>query len=407
MKHKGLFFLLFFIFFHTLVFSQEIPTITVEPTSFTKIVIRVPDFEGPKEISFQLSSLLRKLLNYHLFILALKEPPLTGYASKEYYFKAHLEKKNDQIFIKAELWDNLENKILKIYKVEGNSNYPQSLIYALCDKLVETISSYKGISFSKIAFVKRTSQGDKLYITDFSKENPKLINSAPLILFPKFSKSGDKIAYIVYQKNKYILEIYNIKKDEKREFFIDGLASAPVWLPNERELILTIEEKGNISLYKLNLETGTFNLLLKQEGILQAGSVSPDENLLAYVNTDRTGKPQIYFLDLKTLKTYKIPQKFCYNTSPRFSSDGKKLLFLSKSGNISSIILYNINTKEQREIKFMGKLKDPAFSPTGDYILIYGETREGKGLHLIHLDSQLSFLYLAGDNFIFPDWAPL
>ncbi len=406
MKYK-VFFIFLILFTRTLTFSQEIPTITIEPTSFTKIIIRVPDFEGPKELSSNLSSILRKLLNYHLFIIALKEPPLPGFTSKEYYLKGYIEKKNNQIFIKAELQDNLENKTLKIYKVEGNSNYPQSLIYALCDKLIETISIYKGISFSKIAFVKRTSREDKLYIADFSKENPKLINSAPLILFPKFSKSGDKVAYLIYNNNKYILEIYNIKTGEKKEFFIEGLSSTPVWFPNERELIITVELKGNMSLYKLNLETGTLNLLMTKEGIIQAGSISSDENLLAYVYTDRTGKPQIYFLDLKTLKTYKIPQNYYYNTSPRFSPDGKKLLFLSKSKDITYIIIYNLETQEKREIKFIGKLKDPAFSPTGDYILVYGETKEGKGLYLIHLDSHLSFLYLFGNNFLFPDWAPL
>ncbi|MCD6490583.1 MAG: hypothetical protein J7K20_07660, partial [Thermodesulfobacterium sp.] len=189
MKYKFyLISIIFIIIFYKIIFykislCEEIPTITVEPTSFSKILIRVPDFEGDKKLSTKLTPLLRRLLNYHLFILALENPPLPNFPSKEYYLKGQIEKIENKIFIKAELIDTLENKILKIYKVTGNSSYPQSLIYALCDKLVESISHYKGIAFTKIVFVKRTSNGDKLYVADFSKENPRLLRTAPLVLF--------------------------------------------------------------------------------------------------------------------------------------------------------------------------------------------------------------------------------
>ena len=408
MRYKILIiFLLIFFALSKISFSYEAPTITVEPISFSKIVIRAPNFEGDKELSDKLTPLLRKLLNYHLFILALKNPPLPNYPSKEYYLKGIIEKRNHELFIKAELWDTFENKVLKIYKITGSLNYPQALIYVLCDKLVESISHYKGIAFSKIAFVKRTSQGDKLYIIDFSKENPRLLRKAPLILFPKFSKKGDKLAYLVYEKNKYFLEIYNLKNLTTEKFFINGLCSTPVWFPNGKELVLTVEEKQNMALYRFNLKTKKLTSLIKKPGILQAGSISPGGTFLAYVYGKRAGKPQIYLLDLETLKTYRIPQKRVYNTSPRFSPKGENLLFLSKSGGVSSIILYNLITKEQKQIKFLGNLEDPAFSPTGDYIIAYGESIKGKGLYLIHLDSYLSYLYLPGSNFIFPDWTKL
>lgn len=407
MKCKILLFFLFLLIFLKYSLCEEIPTITVEPTSFSKNVIRIPDFDGDKELSSKLTPLLRKLLNYHLFVLALKNPPLPNYPSKEYYLVGNIEKRGDEIFINAELRDSIENKTLNIFKISGSSNYSQTLIYALCDKLIESISSYKGIAFTKIAFVKRTLKGDKLYVADFSKENPRLLREAALILFPKFSKSGNKIAYLVYEENKYLLEIYNLKNSTRENFAFKGICSTPVWLPNEKELVITVEEGQEMALYLFNTETKKLTLLIKTRGILQAGSISPKGSYLAYVYGERAGNPQIYLLDLETLKSYKISQKRTYNTSPRFSPQGEYLLFLSKSGGISSITLYNLKTKELREIKFLGNLEDPAFSPTGDYILAFGEGKDGKGLYLIHLDSSLTYLYLPGNNFIFPDWAKL
>ncbi|PMP68729.1 MAG: hypothetical protein C0190_00995 [Thermodesulfobacterium geofontis] len=407
MKYKIFYLLLFFLISSKISLCEEVPTITVEPISFSKTIIRIPDFEGDKELSTQLTPLLRKLLNYHLFVLALKNPPLPNYPSKEYYLVGNIAKNGNEISIKAELRDTLENKVLNVYKISGSSNYPQTLIYALCDKLIESISRYKGVAFTKIVFVKRTSRGDKLYIADFSKENPRLLRTADLILFPKFSKSGNKLAYLVYEENKYFLEIYNLKNSTKEKFPLKGICSTPVWFPDEKELAITIEEGQEIALYRFNIETKELNLLIKTRGILQAGSISPEGSFLAYVYGERAGNPQIYLLDLKTLKTYKIPQKRIYNTSPRFSPQGEFLLFLSKSGGISLITLYNLKTKEQKEIKFLGGLEDPTFSPTGDYILAFGNGKDGKGIYLIHLDSSLTYLYLPGSNFIFPDWAEL
>ncbi len=403
--------LLFVIFvlltFFKVSLSEEIPTITIEPSSFSKIVIRVPDFKGDKELSTKLTPLLRRLLNYHLFILALKTPPLPNYPSKEYYLKGTIEKDGDKIIIKAELIDTLENRVLNIYKISGSFKYSQRLIYALCDKVVESISDYKGIAYTKIAFVKRTSSGDRLYIADFSKKNPRLLRKAKLILFPKFSRSGKKLAYLVYENKKYFLEVYDFTKAKRKTFFIKGICSTPVWLPNEKELVITVDNGKYMGLYRLNLETGKPLLLIKRKGVLQAGSVSPKGVFLAYVYGKRVGKPQIYLLDFETLKSFRIPQPRAYNTSPRFSPKGGKLLFLSKTGGVSYIVLYNLKTKKLRQIKFLGELEDPAFSPTGDYIMAFGEGRKGEGVYLIHLDSTLTYLYLPGKNFIFIDWGKL
>ena len=52
--------------------------------------------------------------------------------------------------------------------------------------------------------------GDTLYVMDFSKLHLKKIKTADLILFPKFSPSGRKIAYIIYKNGKYNKSFYKI-----------------------------------------------------------------------------------------------------------------------------------------------------------------------------------------------------
>lgn len=386
--------------------QEEIPKITIETQVFTKLTIRIPNFEGESLLSSKLTSLLRRLINNHLFILSLENPPLPGFKAKDYYLKGYLSNQNGKLFLKADLWDSFENKLLKTYLLEGSSKKAEILIYTLCNKLIEELSNYKGLAFSKISFIKRTKRGDELYIMDFSKENLKFLAQAPLILFPKFSPSGKKLAYLVYENKDYALEILNLYTGEKKRFNIEGLSSAPIWFPDETKLVLTLSKKEEVNLYLLDIGTSNLTLLTSERGIKQAGSISKDGKYLAYV-WDKGNGPQIYLLNLHTYEKQRISYEGRYNTSPRFSPKNDYLIYLSQAGGATRLILYPFKNKNKKEISLKGLIEEPSFSPTGEYLLVRAKLREGTGFYLIHLDSQISHLYLSGSNIFFPDWGNL
>ncbi|MEZ0343394.1 MAG: hypothetical protein ABWJ99_01105 [Caldimicrobium sp.] len=403
MKNKIVFLLFIFISITILkVKAQDSAVITVTPQSFSKIIIRIPPFEG--ETEEEVSSLIRKLLNYHLICVALKEPPLKGFKEKSYYLKGRLSK-GSRFFFEGELIDVFEEKPIKRYKAEATSL--EKLAYALSDQIIRDISPYQGVSQSKLVFVKRNKRGDHLYIMDFSKRNLKRIRSAELILFPKFSPSGKKIAYLIYEKGHYNLEIYHILTGEVEKFKLQGLSSAPIWASDERHLYLTLGKEGEINVYKFSLEEKTLTPLTKGKGVHQAGSISPDERFIAYVG-DSSGNPQIYFLDLSTKQIKRISFEGKYNTSPRFSPKGDRLLYLSSQGGQNQLVIYNLKTGEKKKYLLQGiNLTDPSFSPTGDYLIFKAKGKYGKGLYLLHLDSLLYYSYLPFENLYYPDWGKL
>lgn len=402
MRPKLLILLLILIIYTPSVLAQTEGIITITPQSYSKIIIRVPPLEGdPKD---EAGELLRNLLNFHLFCLALKEPPLPGFKNKEFYLKGKINFSGQIITFSGELWEVYENKPLKRYSAEGSSL--ERLIYAISDQIIQDISPYRGVSSTRLAFVKRTPTGDNLYLLDFSKRNLRKIRSASLILFPKFSVSGKKLAYLIYEGGTYSLEIYTLNTQERQRFEINGLSSAPLWLPDERGLILTLGKNENINIYQFSLENQKLTPLTSGRGVHQAGSLSLDGKLLAYVG-DSSGKPQVYLLNLETLKTQRISFEGGHNTSPRFSPKGNQLLYISSSGGDRTLIFYNLKTGEKRRLSLPYALTDPSFSPSGDYIIFRGKGKKGGGLYLMHLDSHLIYPYLSFDNLYYPDWGKL
>ncbi|WP_022854618.1 PD40 domain-containing protein [Thermodesulfobacterium thermophilum] len=387
--------------------SEGLPLITVESQTFGKILVRVPDFKGDPSVSAKLTSLLRRMINLHLFVLATPNPPFSQPISKEYYLTGSFSLTSSEITFKGQLEDLLEKKIIGEYHLKSSPSQPERLIYILTNKIIEDLSHHKGIAYSKVAFVKRVLGKDRLYLADFSKENPKELRSAPLILFPKFSPSGQKLAYLVYEKHLYSLEILNLKTGEKKAFNIKGISSTPVWSPDEKSLFLTIEDQAEIVIYRFSLENQTLEPILGGEGVYQVGDLSQDGKKLLYVHDKRTGKPSINLFDLETKQTKKISKLRAYNTSPRFSPKGDKVLYLSRGGGLTYLVLQDLATGKEEKFAFKGRLEDPAFSPTGDYLLASGEGPQGHGIYLIHLPSHLYQVYISGKNFLFPTWSKL
>ncbi|BAU24031.1 hypothetical protein THC_1671 [Caldimicrobium thiodismutans] len=383
-------------------FAQNEGIITITPQSYSKVIIRIPPLEG--DSGDNAGELLRNLLNYHLFCLALKEPPLTGFKNKEFYLKGKITSSERFFNFSGELWDVYENKPLKKYSAEGSSL--ERLIYAIADQIIQDISPYRGVSETRFAFVKRTSTGDNLYIMDFSKRNLRKIRSSDLILFPKFSGSGKQLAYIVYEREHYFLEIYSLITRERKKLEVKGLSSAPLWLPDEKSLILTLGKNDEINIYQFFLETQKLIPLTSGKGVHQAGSLSSNGKYLAYV-ADTSGRPQVYLLNLETLKPQRISFEGKHNTAPRISPKGNLLLYVSSSGGDRTLVLYNLKTGEKKSLSIPYTLTDPSFSPSGDFLIFKGKGKKGGGIYLMHLDSLLIYPYLPFENLYYPDWGKL
>lgn len=381
--------------------TQDTPLITVTPQAYTKTIVRIPNISGDQK--GELSSLLRSIINLHLFTVALEEPPLPGFKGREYLLQGNFIFREGLYLFRGELIFTDENKSKNI-TIEANSK--ELLIYTLADHIIEGISPYRGLGKTRVAFVKRERAGDHLYVMDFSKKNLKRIKSAELILFPKFSPSGRKLAFLAYDGKDFNLEVADLNRGEHRIFKITGLSSAPVWMPNEKELILTLGRDGEINIYLFHLERAELLPLTTGRGVHQAGSISPDGKLLAFVG-DRSGKPHIYIKNLETKKIERISAEGNYHTSPRFSPQNGVLVYLSQRAGKNELIIYNYIKKEKKRVVLPYSINDPAFSPTGDYLLFTSKSRNGTGLYILHLDSLLIHPYISSGNLLYPDWGRL
>jgi len=386
-----LFFFFSFLFFPIFLRAQEPPLITVSPEGYAKRVVKIIPFSGDK--GAEVSNLVKRALNLHLIILALeerapstKDPTLTGMVSQS----------EGRYLFEGQLTDPISEKV---FNLRAEATNKVLLASAIADKVVELLTKYQGISLSKVVFVRRTARMDELIITDFLKQDSRRLRTAELILFPKFSPSGKKVAYIVYEKGSYRLEVANVQGLERREYRIKGIAGPPVWLPDEEQLILTLEERGEVGLFLFDLKKGELSKLNTGLGVRQAGSVSPDGSLVAFVASLRD-KPQVYLLNLRSGEARRVSFEGGQATSPRFSPKRNLLVYLLFQ---TTLVIYDLSNNKKTQLSLPFTITDPSFSPTGDYLIFRAKGKKG-GIYILHLDSRSFQSYLPYDNLYYPDW---
>ncbi len=195
-----------------------------------------------------------------------------------------------------------------------------------------------------------------IYIVDIASGKEKQIVSDSYInTFPNFSPDGDKIVFLSRR--------YDTNKDGKIDYL------------------------DNPGVYIFDLNTNEQRCLVSEESYNKYPSFSPDGKKIIY--TKWKGKNSgIFLYDLQTQKEEMIISDDYDNTFPSFSSDGRFIVYASwrrdtnYDGKIniydnSGIFIYDVIKKREKEvIPDIFNNTFPKFSPDGRYIVFLSQRRD-------------------------------
>jgi tricorn protease len=203
------------------------------------------------------------------------------------------------------------------------------------------------ISIRGEIFTIATDRGDITRITNsYSRETS-----------PSWSPDGKWIVYESDQSGR--AEIWVIGADGKNARKLtdaDTEKNAQSWSPDSKSFAYSASDK---KLYVLDLATGQSRVVASGEaGAPQGAEFSPDGKWLAYAKADRDLRPHVWIVPAAGGEERMINDDGLFaNASPRWTSDGKKLIFLGGyvQGGSATIrnnisVLYNVSlTKEERD----------------------------------------------------------
>jgi TolB protein len=303
--------------------------------------------------------------------------------------KGSVQQNANGLSLDAFLYDASDGMLLFAKKYKGGPDEWRKIINRLADDIVLAVTGEKGIMSSRILFTSGNGRNRDVYTASLDGSDVRRLTSySRLMVSPALSPDGKYLAFTSYKEGWPHLYVIDVQKGKEvyanRE---DGTKNGVTWV--DRKTIAYTHIWGKYStIYSDDVETKEHRVLLRKEGILTSPSFTKDGRKMVFVS-DMYGSAQVFSRDMGSGEIRRLSRSGTYNTSPVVSPKGDLVAFVSKIGGSFEICVMKLDGSEQRVLTNGGINDSPRFSSCGRYI-IYSLANRGKGT--IHM------MLLNGDN---------
>jgi TolB protein len=295
--------------------------------------------------------------------------------------------------------------------------------HEMANAVYKQVVGKNSIFTSKIIFVSdRNTRGRKtvkeIYMMDFDGKNVNQItNHGGIVMSPSMSSDGRFLVYslISNAKGKRNNDLYLMDMRTKSASILsnrEGVNSGAVFLSGGRKIALTLTVSGNAEIYEMDVESKELRKITNHFSADVDPSITADGTLMTFLS-DRPGKAMIYTLDPRGTESLVKRISFVgqFNATPRFSPDGKEIVFSSWLDN--SFDLFRISSDGQglsRLTKDFGSNEDPSYSNDGEFIAftsqrVLSRVKIDQNIYIMDRDGGILGAITAGfGNCISPRW---
>lgn len=263
--------------------------------------------------------------------------------------------------------------------------------HAIADSIYRAMTGKASIFTSKIVFVSdRTTTNrneilKELYLMDFDgRRVEKLTNFNSVVISPSVAPDNSKIMFSLISNHKEVSRnrVRTVKNIDLKLFDLQsrkvstvsskpGINSGAIFSGRGNSMYLTLSFSGNADIYEMDFGSEKMRKITTHYGDDVDPSVTRDGSLMTFLS-NRPGRAHIYTMDPSAPEKNVSRISFVgqFNATPRFSPDGKEIVFSSWVDN--AFDLYRIDATGanlSRLTKDFGSNEEPAYSPDGEFIV--------------------------------------
>ena len=296
----------------------------------------------------------------------------------------------------------LDIKLLKVndssivfergYSINNSKRYPFLAHNAIVD--INSALNHDNISWMKryLIFSKYIgSRKSEIWIADYTLTFASVIVRGGLNIFPKWADDAQSAFYYTSYNNK-IPTLYRVDMrtgDRKKIISSQGMLVCSDVSPDNSRILLTMAPKGQPDIYEYELGGGV-KQITKFAGIDVNGKYLGDGSRIVFVS-DRMGKPNIY---LKSIDSSSVSKVGIYgNNNSSCDAFSEYILYSVKEGKSINIYLGSAYSSYTRPLTSNGINIFPRFSIDGKIVLYIKQNGGKNSIGYLNLATKESALY--------------
>jgi len=280
------------------------------------------------------------------------------------------------------------------YSINAMERYPFLAHNAVVE--LNSVLGFEDISWMKrnILFSKYTRSGQsEIWIADYTLNFASVILRGGLNLFPKWANPS-QTAFYYTSYNLQIPTLYRVEMrsgSRKKVINSEGMLVASDVSQDGSRVLLTMAPHGQTDIYELNVHNGQTKRLTTFTGIDVNGKYIGDESQIAFVS-NRIGRANIYTKSIGSRSSVSRAAHYG-NNNDACDAFGQHLLYSVKEGGSSNIYLGSVSSSYVRPLTSNGRNKLPRFSTDGKVILYIKQNGGRNSIGYMNLATKQSALF--------------
>lgn len=293
--------------------------------------------------------------------------------------------------IRFAIADAFQQQVVGSYTIKIPPKTLRQSAHEVSDIILEKLTGVRGAFATRLVYIMESGQGEsrryQVMLSDSDgKQAITLLTSRAPVMSPRFSPDGRYVAYVTFEGGQSQIVTHDIVTGKRRLLSKEpGINSAPAWSPDGSKMAMVLSKDGNPEIYLKNLAGGQLVRVTNNPKIDTEPVWSADGNAI-YFTSDRSGIPQLYQINLNSGAVSVVNGTGRYSAGADISPDGKQIALAHNTG--SGFIIGTIDRSTGRFKGVSRGFADetPRFSPNGK-MLIYTSVENNKSvLKIVNVD---------------------
>jgi TolB protein len=294
---------------------------------------------------------------------------------------------SDGLKVALVVYDLVQNRAVLKKSYEASKSIIRALSHSVSNDIFRVVTGREGVFRTRIAYIKEIPGKKELHLMDWDGYNSRRIISNRLTSSHNWSHDGRHIVYSSIKGKKWVINILDLIKYEKRLLFSSKGLNLVGNITEDNRMVFSSSKGGSPEIYAMYTDKKQKRKLTRSYGIDVSPVFSPDGSEIAFVS-DRGGTPQVYIMSSEGRKKRRITFEGNYNTSPAWSPDGKRIAFVGRRYGKNQIFVIESDGTNMRQFTLSGNNEEPTFSPDGMFIAFDSDRDGERGIYVMRVDGE-------------------